>query len=122
LYDEHDIQVYSVDYELEANQIGTIIRTINLNSVGHGAYTLKVKIVGSVSGTTIQSNELVHKLLRYESIVGQPIFTALIPEKTEQYTDIPISYLLVFGENVKQYHVDIILNDKVETTQVLTAG
>ena len=122
LYDENDENIYSTTYELESNQIGTITRTINLNSVGHGSYTLKVKIVGIVSGTNIVSNELVHKLLRYQSIIGQPIFSALIPEVTEQYTDIPISYLLVFGDNVKQYAVDIIINDKVETTQMLTAG
>ena len=122
LYDENGENIYSTTYELESNQIGTITRTINLSSVGHGSYTLKVKIAGIVSGTDIVSNELVHKLLRYQSIIGQPIFSALIPEVTEQYTDIPISYLLVFGDNVKQYAVDIIINDKVETTQILTAG
>ena len=122
LYDENDISIYSTDYQLESNQTGTVTRTIDLSTVAHGSYTLRVKMVGSVSGTEITSNELTHKLLRYQEVVGQPIFTALIPNETEQYTDIPISYLLIFGDNIKNYAVDIIVDEKVESTQILTAS
>jgi hypothetical protein len=46
----------------------------------------------------------------------------LLPNKIEQYTSIPVSYLLVFGNSNKNYKVDIKINNKLETTQVLTAN
>jgi hypothetical protein len=38
---------------------------------------------GKIGVTTIPSNELTHKVLRYQEEVGQPIFTALLPNKIE---------------------------------------
>jgi hypothetical protein len=70
VYDENNVLIDSPEYELEANQIGTITKSISLNKIGHGSYTLKVKIVGIISGTEIPSNEITHKFLRYEEIVG----------------------------------------------------
>lgn len=122
LYDANDRKVFSTTQELESNQIGSISKKIDISTVTHGDYTLKVRMVGVVSGTTITSNELVHKVLRYQEAVGQPIFSALIPDTAEQYTDIPIQYLLVFGDNIKSYPVVITSNGKLETTQILTAG
>lgn len=122
LYDETDHKRFETSYELEENQSGNITRTIDLSKVSHGAYTLKVKMEGAIGVTIVSSNELTHKLLRYQEEVGQPIFTALIPERIEQYTSIPVSYLLTFGNNNKNYNVDILIGDKVETTQVLTAN
>jgi hypothetical protein len=94
----------------------TITKSLKLSELAHGEYTLKVQASASVGGTTIYSNILTHKLLRYDEEVAQPIFSALIPEKTEQYSDIIISYLLYFGVNTKQYKVDFVVNNKVETT------
>ena len=121
IYNDNNTIIYSNEYELESNQTGAVTRTLDLSSVGHGEYTLKVQIIGMVSGTEIKSNELIHKMLRYK-IVGNPIFSAMVPEKAEQYTDIIIPYLLVYGDNVKEYPVSIYINGKLETTQMVVAG
>lgn len=119
--DINNIETTLGSYELSATETN-VTKSLDLSKVVHGEYTLSVQLHAQVGGTTIRSNELIHKMLRYDTEVNQPIFSVLIPEKTEQYTDIPISYLLYFGNNTKTYSVDFILNDKIETTQMLTAG
>jgi hypothetical protein len=44
----------------------------------------------------------------------------LIPEITEQYTNIPVKYLLVYGETTKTYNMDFMLDGNLETTQEVT--
>lgn len=123
LYGESSIKpVYSVELELEATQIGTITKTLDFSTVPHGDYTLKVQIVGIINGVTIFSNILTHKILRYREDVARPIFSALIPEITEQYTSIPISFLLTYGNTTKAYSVNIIIDDEIITTQSIYAG
>lgn len=123
LYEESAIKpVYSTEFELEATQIGTITKTLNLSTVPHGDYTLKVQILGVINGVSISSNILTHKILRYRDDVARPIFSALIPERTEQYTTIPISFLLTYGNTTKAYSVDIIVDDEILTTQNIYAG
>lgn len=116
---------FNVEKSLGTFEVGTsttITKSLKLSELAHGEYTLKVQAYATVGGTTVYSNVLTHKLLRYDEEVAQPIFSALIPEKTEQYSDITISYLLYFGVNTKQYKVDFVINNKIETTQILTAG
>ena len=123
LYTDSAIKpIYSTELELEATQLGTITKTLDLLSVPHGDYTLKVQITGMINGVTIFSNILTHKILRYREEVARPIFSALIPEKTEQYTNIPISFLLTYGNTTKAYSVDIIVDDEIITTQSIYAG
>lgn len=123
LFSEDSVMpIYTEEYELEATQTGRITKTLNLSTVGHGDYTLKVQIIGVVNNVEIYSNELVHKVLRYRESVGTAIFSALIPEKTEQYSTFNISYLLTYGNATKQYAVNIYIDDKLMTTQQVYAG
>ena len=122
LYSTGVMPIYTTEQVLEKNQTGSITKTLDLSTIAHGDYTLRVRLLGVVSGVTIESNELVHKIVRYREDVGQPVFSALIPEKTEQYTSIPISYLLVYGNTAKDYLMDILVDDEVLTTQSVTSG
>lgn len=122
LYNAQDINVYTAQKELEANESGRITKTLDLSSVSHGDYTLKVYIVGTISGVEIMSNTLTHKVLRYDEAVAQPILAALVPEDIQQYTDVKVSYLLAYGTTAKEYNMEIVVDEKVETTQVVTAG
>lgn len=114
--------IYTTEYELSGTQIGQVSKNLNLASVGHGAYTLKVQMVGVVNNVEIYSNELVHKILVYRESVGTAIFSALVPELTEQYTPFTISYLLAYGNSTKAYTVDIIIDNEVITSQSVYAG
>ena len=100
-----------------------ITKTLDLSSVEHGEYTLRVYTEATATGNIqVKSNILIHKMLRYDSKVGTPIFSALVPEVTEQYTDIPIKYLLVYGNTTQSYLIDFIVNGNLETTQVFNTG
>lgn len=114
--------IYTTEYELSGTQIGQVSKNLNLASVGHGAYTLKVQMVGIVNNVEIYSNELVHKILVYRESVGTAIFSALIPDLTEQYTPFTISYLLAYGNSTKAYTVDIIIDNEIVTSQSVYAG
>ena len=119
--DDALMPIYTAEYELSGTQIGQVSKNLNLASVGHGAYTLKVQMVGVVNNVEIYSNELTHKILRYRESVGTAIFSALLPERIEQYTPFNISYLLSYGNATKAYTVDIIIDDETITSQSIYA-
>lgn len=119
--DDALMPIYTTEYELSGTQIGQVSKNLNLASVGHGAYTLKVQMVGVVNNVEIFSNELTHKILRYRESVGTAIFSALLPERIEQYTPFNVSYLLSYGNTTKAYAVDIIIDDEVITSQSIYA-
>lgn len=70
LQNESGSTIYSETKVLENNEASNIYKTINLTTVPHGAYTLKVYFIGIIAGVEIRSNELIHKLLRYRADVG----------------------------------------------------
>ena len=119
--DDALMPIYTAEYELSGTQIGQVSKNLNLASVGHGAYTLKVQMVGVVNNVEIFSNELTHKILRYRESVGTAIFSALLPERIEQYTPFNVSYLLSYGNATKAYTVDVIIDDEVITSQSIYA-
>ena len=114
--------VYSVTEALESNQSGTVSKTLTFTEVPHGDYTLIVKLVGVASGITIESNELTHKVIIYKESIGTPLFSALIPEDTQQYTTIPISYLLMYAKTQSTYTLNILLDNESITTQSISSG
>ena len=121
-YDENNIFQHEITQPLEPNQMGVVTKTLDLSKLGHGSYKMIVKMQGSIGTTQLKSNEIVHKILKYDENVGNPLFSALLPDKIEQYTDADMSYLLLYGNSTKQYAVEIIINNKTETTQMITAG
>lgn len=94
----------------------------NLESLGHGVYTLQVQIEGSMSGAPVTSNIITHKVLR--STTGNALFTANVPEQYQQYTDLDIHYLLAYGEVNKEYNMKIYVDDmtKPYTTEIITSN
>jgi hypothetical protein len=70
LYSTGVMPIYTTEQVLEKNQTGSITKTLDLSTIAHGDYTLRVRLLGVVSGVTIESNELVHKIVRYREDVG----------------------------------------------------
>ena len=125
-YDSNGVENtdYYQTYILEDNQSSgeTIKKTLNTSRITHGSYELQVVLTGIVSGVKISSEILTHKLIRYDGNVAQPIFTYLLPSKTEQYTDIVVDYMLAYGSETKEYLMDILVNEELLTTQSVTTG
>ena len=119
-YNDDGDMVFNEAIPIESNQIGTSNYPclLNLSNLSHGAYTLKVYLTGLAGINTIPSNILTHKIIRYRE-GGDPILGVLIPDYCEQYTAIPINYLLVYGDSVKNYDLSITLdNDEIAVESV----
>lgn len=114
--------VYSTELDLPATQTGQTTKTIDLSTVGHGDYTLKVQIIGTIGTATISSNILTNKILRYDENVGLPVFSILIPDAIEQYTPFTISYMLAYGNTAKAYPVQILIDDVEVTSEAIYAN
>lgn len=119
LYNEQGIEVFKETKELTSSETSST-KTINLSSVEHGTYILEVQLVGVISGATVESNILTHKILRYRESVAQPIFAAVISEEIQQYAVTTFSFLVAYGNTSKQYAMEIKVDSKVETTQLIT--
>ena len=117
-YSENNLlsPVKTIDYETTIN--GNVLNPLNLSGLTHGAYVMKVQASGSIGGgSRVESNILTHKMIYFNSEAGTPVFTVLLPEVTEQYSNIPLQALLVTGGTNKNYTLDIKLNG-VSTTQL----
>lgn len=114
--------VYETELVLTATQSGQTTKTIDLSSVGHGDYTLKVQMIGTIGVATISSNILTHKILRFDENVGLPVFSILVPDIIEQYTPFTVSYMLAYGNTAKTYPVQILIDDVEVTTEAIYAN
>lgn len=117
-YNENNLlsPVKTIDYETTIN--GNVLNPLNLSGLAHGAYVMKVQASGSIGGgSRVESNILTHKMIYFNSEAGTPVFTVLLPDVTEQYSNIPLQALLVTGGTNKNYTLDIKLNG-VSTTQL----
>ena len=123
-YDKENIELveFYQYLEMDDSESGSKTKLLQVGNIPHGSYELKVVLTGTISGTLIESNELVHKLVCYDELVGQPIFTYLVPTVTEQYTDIPVQHLLTYGNESQTYNLDILVDEELLTTQVITTG
>lgn len=110
----------TITEDLDVSHEGSTQKLLNLSTLPHGVYVLKVlasAVIGS-SNTTLYSNELTHKIGRFDtSSTGNPLLLIKVPDVTEQYTNIPVHYLLVTAESNKAYHLSISL-DGVEKTEL----
>lgn len=118
LYNEQDISVYVQEKELTSSETSTT-KTIDLSDIQHGTYTLKVQLTGTIGTAKVESNILTHKLLRYQDSVAQPIFAVMIPEEIQQYAVTTITYLMVYGNNSKEYSMELKVDGTTETTQLI---
>jgi hypothetical protein len=121
-YDSNGDLIYSQESDVQKNQIGSNIPcTLDLSSLLHGSYTMKVYFTGFAGNNRIISNVLTHNMIRYKE-GGDPILGILIPDNCEQYTEIPINYLLVYGDSVKEYNLTMTLDDDEITTETVASG
>jgi hypothetical protein len=90
-YNENNLlsPVKTIEYETTIN--GNVKNPLNLSGLSHGAYVLKVQATGSIGGgVRVESNTLTHKMVYFDNNAGTPIFTVLLPDITEQYSNIPL--------------------------------
>lgn len=103
-----DIPVYEMSTNLQDNDSGEISITFGddvRNALSHGEYELQIYANGYKNGSYVESNTLIHKILRYD-LTGKPLLGALVPSEIEQYTDFDISVLLA-GDINKTYSLEI---------------
>lgn len=127
LYNENNLNVPVIDpqyRELQNSEQGQIQKILKLNNLPHGVYVLKVQASADIgtSNEKIYSNELVHKIARFDSENNSPLLVILTPEVTEQYTNIPLNYLLMTSETNKEYTLTIKLDGKVKTEEIITSN
>lgn len=115
----NDYPVKSIEYFTTID--GNVKKELDLTGLEHGTYIMKVQALGEISGTSIivPSNIITHKILYFTSDKGAAIFSAFIPEKTEQFANIPISALLVTGGSSKTYTVEVKIDNTVNTLKIV---
>ncbi len=102
---------------------GNVKKELDLSDLTHGTYVMKVQATGNIENTTttVSSNILTHKIIYFDSAQGTALFSAFLPEKTEQFANIPFTTLLVTGGSAKEYTMELRINGNLETTLKITA-
>ena len=118
--DKEELTEFYQYLSLGDSQSGSVTKELQVSEIPHGSYEMRVILTGTINGAFISSNELIHKFIRYDSDVGQPIYTYLVPETTEQYTDISVQYLLTYGNETQSYAMDIFVDNDLLSTQIIT--
>lgn len=125
-YNEKDLNtvVYQQERELAVADQGALQTTLNLSGLPHGSYVLKVRAQASITGSTtvLYSNILTHKIARFDAANGTPLLLIITPEVTEQYTNIPMDYLVATGDSSKTYTLEIRLNGELKTDLTVTSN
>lgn len=97
IYNENNtvVPIFTGESEITGTST-TIQKKLNLSSLTHGSYLLETKVTAGIIGSSEQlaSNTLSHKLVYFDSADGNPILSILLPNTLEQYTNIPMKYLL----------------------------
>jgi hypothetical protein len=97
--------------ELAVTDEDEIQHILDFSFIPHGTYVLKVTSTAKAAGgVTLISNTLIHKIINFKEEINTPLLTVYIPENTEQYTNIPMEYLLTSSETNKEYTMNIVTN------------
>jgi hypothetical protein len=108
LFRESNLSAVVDKSEASSSNDEDVTKNLDLTKCSHGIYVLTAQASGTIDGGgTVYSNTLTHKVIRFDSGVGTPIFAVKIPDKTEQFTNIPINYLLIEGEAKNNYTLDV---------------
>ena len=113
-----------IDNSMSSSYTGPWQTELNLSALGHGSYIMTVQAIAKIAGssTTIESNILSHKISKFDSDINSALFTAHLPDKVEQHTNIPLSYLLTSAEENKVYTLAINIDGKEETRLNITTN
>jgi hypothetical protein len=96
-------------------------KDIDVSALPHGSYEMRVLMTGYVGNTLISSNILYHNVVRYNSDVGQPIFSYLLPSAFEQYSEINLNYMLVYGDSQKSYILKLFVdNEEIASENIVS--
>lgn len=127
-YNENNLDnaVLTIENNLNLNDEGSIQKTFDLSNLTHGIYVLEVMAQAAITGTTtlLKSNTITHKLGFFDIEVGgnQPLLMVSIPEVTEQYSNIPVDFLLVSADGNTKYTLSIKLNEKEKVQLDIYSG
>ena len=120
-YDENNLSgnPFVIEDEVDKNYVGSWQTDLNLSNLNHGNYIMTVEAIAQITGssTTIPSNILTHKVSKFDENINSALFTALLPDRLEQHTNIPLNYLLTSKEENKTYTLKISL-DGIETARL----
>ena len=107
-YDERGNHIKDADqrFDIENRVTTEAQKTLNVSKLTHGVYTLKVQAFAKINASTIlTSNILTHKFARFIN-EASPLLMINVPEVTEQYTNIPVQYMVVTkADTSKNYMV-----------------
>ncbi len=101
-----DISVLEIiEEDIDVNDEGNLTAGLNLAGLSHGNYIMTVQAFAKIANSTVEvkSNILTHKICYFDQNVGSPCLMIMLPEKTEQYTNIPVEYLLLTSDKDKEY-------------------
>lgn len=115
-YDENNLNGKPITFEdeVDRNYVGSWQTELDLTDLNHGNYIMTVEAEAQITGssTIIPSNILTHKVSKFDENINSALFTALLPERLEQHTNIPLNYLLTSKEENKTYTLKISLDGK----------
>ena len=101
-----DVSVLEIiEEDMDVNDEGNLTAGLNLAGLSHGNYIMTVQAFAKIANSTVEvkSNILTHKICYFDQNVGSPCLMIMLPEKTEQYTNIPVKYLLLTSDKDKEY-------------------
>lgn len=122
---ENKTLITTQTFELANNFTGNKQIELNLSELNHGVYNIEVQATARLTGSSIilPSNILTHKLIRQAEGNVSPLFATVLPERIEQYTNIPLYYCLSAAPNDNtQYTITIDSNGKVSPTLTVTSN
>ena len=115
-YNENNLngQPFVIEEEVDRNYIGSWPVELDLTELKHGNYIMTVQAEAKISGSSnvIPSNVLTHKISKFDENINSALFTALLPDRLEQHTNISLNYLLTSKEENKSYTLKVELDGK----------
>ena len=111
------------DTSIANNHIGSWSSSLQLDELKHGVYNLEVKVQATIesSGSLIESNVLTHKIIKFAPEDGGNLLAYSLPDKIEQYTNVPLNYYLASLEDNKNYTLTIYRDDTfIASLEVMT--
>ncbi len=125
-YNEDNLNapVHTQEQDLDSNFNGSRQVKLDLDKLNHGVYVMQVIVQAKISGTTtiVKSNILTHKIIRFVSGSSNALLAIVLPDKIEQYTNIPMYYLLASAEENKNYTLNITVDTTAKPSLSVTTN
>ena len=117
VYDEDNLNnpvIPPQEEEINSNFNGDKTCSLNLSQLSHGVYVVKVTMQAEITGSghPIYSNTLTHKVIRFEAGSSENLLAASLEDSVEQYTNIPLYYMVASSEENKRYSIKIDIDAK----------